>query len=556
VSDPGPDAADWPVIDLHHAVRAGLDRGAHLLTTGEQLVADRLLRLSGPPARVYARLLGRKPPAFPVDELVVPGVDDVVEAVASLTEAGWVDGLVPWGLRAELLPRRRLVQGCRALGLPRSGRRGQLEARLAGLRGWCATPFVRPRHRGLVLRLQRWAALTAWPRPERAILERMGVTTWPSYQCTRGPALHADRRALRRWERLHASIGAGSLSVPDALQALTDGRGDGPGALSLQATLRRMLREHARQLERDDPLAAVDLYARLASLYGPGHLAFRRARALEAVERPEDALEVLTRARPQLRGRARAQVLRAARRLGRSLGRGVAPDPPMQRPRRRTLTLTRAGSDHRPLWLGSSAADPTEVEHAVVDALAQRGRVAAHVEGRLFRTLYALLFAEAYFLDVPGQLPVPRLSGPLDLGTSAFVERRRPVIEGILHAVRVGDAGARVRTAAARWQGIRLAGRHDLDPELLVQVASSIAPDALASILQALHTERSAGLPDLVVLPGPVVWIDGHPARVSDQLLLVELKGPGDTLSEAQRAWHHRLLGWGLPVELWEVRPS
>ena len=551
-----PSDADWPVHDLRQSLDEGLARGAMLLTAGERHLVQRMLRLEGPAARVYARLLGRKPLAFPLDELTVPGVDDVPAAVASLRDGGWVDHLVPWPLRAQLLPRRRLVEGCRRLGLRRSGRVTELVQRLTPHTHWCDTPFVRPRHRGLVRRLQRWAALRAWPRPEERILERMGVTRWASYRCSSGPGLHPDRRSLRRWEALHGALGAEQLSVDEAIRALEDGTGDAPARLSLRGTLRRALQAHARQTERTEPADAVALYERITPLFPPGTLAFRHARALEACDRPADAFDVLAAARPHVHGDTLADVLRALKRVGRKQKRGVPPSPPLSPARRRTVSLPYVRTDHRPLWRGAPEAEPLPVEEALVDYLSARGRPAAHVEGRVFRTLFALLFAEAYFLPVPGQLPVPRLAGPLDLGSPGFFARRPVATAEVLAAVAAGDAARRVGQAVDRWGEVRLAGRHDLPAELLVAVADALPPQAFVQLLRTLAVERSAGLPDLVVPPGAAVTVDGHPRRVREGLLLVEVKGPGDTLSEAQKRWHHRLLGWGLAVELWDVRPA
>jgi hypothetical protein len=36
--------------------------------------------------------------------------------------------------------------------------------------------------------------------------------------------------------------------------------------------------------------------------------------------------------------------------------------------------------------------------------------------------------------------------------------------------------------------------------------------------------------------------------------VLVEVKGPGDTVRPGQAVWFDRLIGAGAPVELWRVR--
>ncbi len=64
-------------------------------------------------------------------------------------------------------------------------------------------------------------------------------------------------------------------------------------------------------------------------------------------------------------------------------------------------------------------------------------------------------------------------------------------------------------------------------------------------------------MPDLVLLPGPALKLaEARPGRLREGLLLIEVKGPGDPLSDAQRVWLHRLLQAEVPTELWRVRAS
>ena len=64
-----------------------------------------------------------------------------------------------------------------------------------------------------------------------------------------------------------------------------------------------------------------------------------------------------------------------------------------------------------------------------------------------------------------------------------------------------------------------------------------------------------SGLPDLVVLPGPDITVDGlFPARLGPELHLVEVKGPGDSVRDEQAIWFDRLVDAGVSVELWRVQ--
>ena len=83
--------------------------------------------------------------------------------------------------------------------------------------------------------------------------------------------------------------------------------------------------------------------------------------------------------------------------------------------------------------------------------------------------------------------------------------------------------------------------------------------DALATVMEAFvddwHGARK-GLPDLLVLPGRGLRLpDAQPRRLHRGLLLVEVKGPGDTLRPAQRVWLDRLVRAGVQTEVWAIEP-
>jgi hypothetical protein len=64
------------------------------------------------------------------------------------------------------------------------------------------------------------------------------------------------------------------------------------------------------------------------------------------------------------------------------------------------------------------------------------------------------------------------------------------------------------------------------------------------------------GLPDLVILPGlPIRMTSAFPSRLDAGLLLVEVKGPSDTVRDEQAIWFDLLLRSDTAVELWEVAP-
>ena len=90
-------------------------------------------------------------------------------------------------------------------------------------------------------------------------------------------------------------------------------------------------------------------------------------------------------------------------------------------------------------------------------------------------------------------------------------------------------------------------------------LADGLGPSGLAGLLEVLLDDgwrATRGFPDLAVLPGePVKLAGAFPSRVGEGLVLMEVKGPGDTLSDDQRVWLDRLVGLGIPCEVVRVAP-
>jgi hypothetical protein len=253
----------------------------------------------------------------------------------------------------------------------------------------------------------------------------------------------------------------------------------------------------------------------------------------------------------------RLAIARAGRRVARALGRAWPPDPPLRRPETRSLALARAdvvGS--RPLYAVGD--DALTIEAAVVARLAVAGRAAVHGEGGLWRTILGLLLGPATFLPVDGQLPAPRLPGPLDASSSRFAARRAAAVWALVGDVCAGAAAARLRAGHAWIDGRVVTGVDPaLDVDVLAALVDALGPAGLLAILRPLlasGARAAAGLPDLVILPGPPTRVEGlHPSRVADRVVLVEVKGEHDTERDAQRVWFDRLLAAGVDVELWRI---
>ncbi len=553
-----PADVDLGAHDLREWVELGLARAGHLLTAGERLIAGRVLDLRGPPARLYARLTARRGTISRVDQLAGLGVPDGEDAAAALIELGLADTLVPWPQRASACTVKELKAGCKVAGLPVGGRRDDLVQRLQSHRGWSQQRWLRVRHRGLLRRMGRWATWRRHPDRAAQVVRRLGHVRWPEYATTRGAALHPDRRHLIRWEALVRGLDV--LPVDDLLVALENETHWAPGRLDLRRSLARRIAAHGREIERQkQPDQARGVYERLIATghVQPSELAVRIARTFESQGSGRQALATLADSRAQASPVDATAIARAGRRLARKLRSSWPPDRPRRSPSVRDIRLSEAPLEGpRPGYRTRTGSAP--VEAAVKDLLASLGRVALHVEGGLWRTLFALLFAETYFLPVPGALPTQLLSGPVDLGSPAFARARQQAVDEVLAAVRTGQAAQRVHAADLKWRGVRLRGASwDIETKLLVAAAASLPASALAAILQRFLDEgwsASRGLPDLVLFPGPVVAVPGAlPSKLPAGLVLAEVKGPRDSVRDEQSVWFDVLLGAGASVELWQI---
>jgi Fanconi-associated nuclease 1 len=117
--------------------------------------------------------------------------------------------------------------------------------------------------------------------------------------------------------------------------------------------------------------------------------------------------------------------------------------------------------------------------------------------------------------------------------------------------VRAGEAAALVRETLAALGGARPAIRGvawDVvaDPEDLAMIAAGMPPGGLAAMFEQFATAAGglsgSGMPDVTL------WKPGEATR------LLEVKGPGDSLSNKQRAWIDTLAAHGVDIVTCLVR--
>lgn len=214
-----------------------------------------------------------------------------------------------------------------------------------------------------------------------------------------------------------------------------------------------------------------------------------------------------------------------------------------------------ADKQQRPKWMGKSIWVGKEgnvnVETFALEYYATLGFRGFHSEGTIVSTLFGLLFWDILFAPVPGAFETPYQSAPLDLAHDSFFTSREDIIYARLdeltndpEAARriIEDVDSREREKETWCVGVRwdLFERDDL-----LEIVDCLGGRALATICRLLAEEygnRGGGVPDLFV------W------NASEKICkFVEVKGPGDNLSETQKVWIDVLLGAGVDVEVCRV---
>jgi hypothetical protein len=188
------------------------------------------------------------------------------------------------------------------------------------------------------------------------------------------------------------------------------------------------------------------------------------------------------------------------------------------------------------------------VETVLAGHLSRPDAPAVYVENTLINSLFGLLFWDAVFAPLPGAFFHPFQSGPADLHSADFQQRRATLFEagfaqfdsgGYKQAIwRNFRAKAGIQSPFVFWESI--------DEALLAMALDCLPPLHLRKcferILQDIKTNRS-GLPDLIQF-----W----PAEKRYQM--IEVKGPGDRLQDNQVRWLHYFAEHGIPVAVCYVQ--
>ncbi|XP_071964488.1 fanconi-associated nuclease 1-like isoform X2 [Antedon mediterranea] len=175
-----------------------------------------------------------------------------------------------------------------------------------------------------------------------------------------------------------------------------------------------------------------------------------------------------------------------------------------------------------------------------------------HAEGSAICTLLFLLFWDIVFAEgVPDVFRNIFQTAPLDLRTQDFYLSRQEAIDALLKEIKEADSSMLVGMLEQKWEavyeelcaGVSWYTFQNLDhaKSLLVCFGGEFLSSVGERILKD-HGHFRAGIPDLTV------W------NTSDNTFkLVEVKGPGDTLSHKQIIWLDFFLKHGADVEVCHV---
>ncbi|KAA1095161.1 hypothetical protein PGT21_036231 [Puccinia graminis f. sp. tritici] len=194
------------------------------------------------------------------------------------------------------------------------------------------------------------------------------------------------------------------------------------------------------------------------------------------------------------------------------------------------------------------------LEHYLSDHPHWRG---FHSETGILKMIFSLVFWDVIFAPVPGAFETAFQTAPLDIATDAFAIVRRPLIdermgkiegggsEEIVNRMRetyVRESGRKtwsIGISQGYWERYRLE-----DLEQIVRCFSAQAFILISNALFEDYSVWSAGAPDLCL------W---DPSQM--RCKFVEVKGPGDKLSEQQKNWLSLLLkAEGIEVEICSVK--
>jgi len=189
------------------------------------------------------------------------------------------------------------------------------------------------------------------------------------------------------------------------------------------------------------------------------------------------------------------------------------------------------------------------VEQVAISHYTTSGYKGMHLENTLIKHIFTLLFFDIIFFVAP-DFTTEFMTAPNDFGTPEFFERRTDEIRARVEEIRgwsqphFGDCLIEMDENLRPEQPRALGLNWSLPHSVLREVVYHLPCAGTAIVCESLALnwgEWQGGLPDLVI------WN-------SNELRLVEVKGPGDSLSDKQRCWMDLLVSCGWKCEVCHVK--
>lgn len=520
-----------------------------LLEEQERLFIASFASLPQAAQGLLVRMVMRKGTLFRASKLSYVELGDTLKAVGPLLDNGWVDPRPALNLEQlfALLRKAELASCFRAHGVRGTEKKAEL------------LTLLQPLHPSAQA-LEEWYAdfdetifaLTVMPICDRLrllyfgnlyqewtefVLADLGVYRYEKVEFSLDSRAIAERADIDVCIELHACRQALDEGAP--LPELAE-RALAVVSLNpwLQMRRAKTLFQLGQQAERmqDWPLAL--------SVYEQSNYPGARARRIRVLERSEDyagALALLEHARTAPESAAEVQqLLRVQPRLQRKLGlAGKA--------RRVTRTMER-------LDLRVAPRPELSVEQLIQLHLAEEGSEVHYVENALINSLFGLLCWPAIFAPLPGAFFHPFHSGPSDLHSPDFYQRRAALFDACLAQLDDDTWQDTVRHHYSSKFGLQspFVFWGTLTPALLEQALHCLPVEHLRHWFRRLLLDIKAnrtGMPDLIQF---------FPAE--RRYRMIEVKGPGDKLQDNQLRWLDFCAEHGMPVVVcyvqWEEQES
>jgi hypothetical protein len=493
---------------------------------------------------LLVRMVMREGVLFRASRLHYPEIGETAAAIAPLIAAGWVDSdpqLVVGDLD-RLITKEELLQHFPGLRPHRNLTKLDLVAMLRGqcpeaksFQAWCTGSSDRV-YRLLVAPLCERLRLMFFGNFHQDwtefVLRDLGVFVYEKVPLHSHPFV--TRAQVDAFEQLHrCGQWLDSGAALDQVMAAI------PAKIMDSDWLERLRQELIFQVgqaaERaGDARFALAVYA--TCTYRRAHL--RRIRLLARAEEREMARDLCLAALRTSESEAETdQLRRLLPRLNRKLG----------------MTVKSSRKAPSIPTFDMMVAPPTgdvPVEYCALEQLEQTtaGHSSVHyVENGLVRSLFGLLCWRAIFAAIPGAFFHEFQSGPSDLSSGCFYERRRQEFADCFAELESGQYKATIRRLLAEKAGIQ-------SPFVAWRLLSKSLLESALTCFPAAHLrvwfewivrdpENRAGFPDLVQF-----W------PLERRYRMIEVKGPGDRLQDNQRRLLEYCVSHGMPVSVCHVQ--